>query len=147
MASTLCLDASFLLACLLPEELSQRARRLWDRWQAEGAQLVAPRLFVYEVIAGLSRAVQRGRISQEEGGRGFALFLQLLHNIQLLEPAGLLDRAWDIGKRLGKARLYDAFYLALGLLLDCEVWTVDRRLYERALPLFPLMRWVGHVQG
>jgi len=144
---SLCVDASFMLACMLPEDLTRPARALWDRWQQEGRQVVAPRLFVYEVISGLSRAVQMGRISAQEGDDGLRNFLDLIPSLNLLEPEGLFERTWLIGRQLGLFRLYDAFYLALGALLDCEVWTVDRRLYDRARPHFPFLRWVGHVQG
>ncbi len=145
MPGTVCLDASFVIACLIPEEMSPTALSLWERWLQERTRAVAPPLLRYEVISGLRRAVHLGRISEEEGERALDIFFN--YDIALAEPEGLLRGAWTLGKQLGFARLYDAFYLALGALLDCEVWTVDRRLYDRARPHFPFLRWVGHVQG
>jgi predicted nucleic acid-binding protein len=35
---------------------------------------------------------------------------------------------------------YDALYLALGELLDCDVWTADRQLWDAAHSAFPRLR-------
>jgi hypothetical protein len=70
-----------------------------------------------------------------------------LASLGLPKPEGLLELTWLTGRRLGLLRLHDAPCLALGALLDSEVWTVDRRPGDRAHPYFPFPRWDGHVQG
>jgi predicted nucleic acid-binding protein len=70
-----------------------------------------------------------------------------LTSLGLPKPEGLLEGTWLIGRRLGLLRLHDTSCLALGALLDSEVWAVDRRLGDRVHPHFPFLRWVGHVQG
>ena len=144
MEEAVCVDASFVLACLLPERLSERALSLWEGWRQDGRRLVAPSLLAYEVSSGLRRAVFDRRLTPEEGELALNAFRR--YGLTFLEHDRLLGEAWEVGRRLGLARLYDAFYVAVGAVLGCEVWTVDERLHRRASPLFPFVRWVGHAR-
>jgi predicted nucleic acid-binding protein len=47
-------------------------------------------------------------------------------------PARLGDEAWRVATELGWAKTYDAEYVALGLLLDARVVTLDARLRRGA---------------
>lgn len=138
----ICVDASLVLAYLLPEELSGRADDLLSRWQAEDELLVGPALLPFEVTSGIRRAVYTSRITPREGDDAFEIFMNLPIHVQ--HPADLLRRSWEIGKRLRPARLYDASYLALAELAQCEVWTIDERLFNFTAGRFPLLRYAGH---
>jgi predicted nucleic acid-binding protein len=39
-------------------------------------------------------------------------------------------RAWELASRLGLRTFYDASYLALAEMRNCDLWTANRRLYR-----------------
>jgi predicted nucleic acid-binding protein len=47
-------------------------------------------------------------------------------------PRHLLERAWGVADELGSAKLYDAYYVALALLLGMPLLTIDARLRRGA---------------
>jgi predicted nucleic acid-binding protein len=51
--------------------------------------------------------------------------------------------ALDFADTYGLPAAYDAHYLALADLLDCEFWTDDRRLLQRVGRDLPFVRWLG----
>ena len=55
--------------------------------------------------------------------------------VDLREPPGLHRRAMELAAQLRQDAAYDAYYLALAELLDCELWTADQRFYRAATPL------------
>jgi predicted nucleic acid-binding protein len=57
--------------------------------------------------------------------------------LELLDLPGLSQRAVELGLQFGWKHPYDAFYLALGELLDCQVWTADRKFHGDAAPTHP----------
>ena len=137
----ICVDASIVLKLVLDEPDSPAAAGLWERWIAGGYNLVAPFHLVFEVVSVLRNNVYRKTISAEAGEAALDAFLA--QDIQLLHPEGLIHQAWIYAKDFARPTVYDAMYLALGRLLDCEVWTADRRLYQAAgstLPWLELLR-------
>lgn len=136
-----CVDASLVVAWLLPEEFSGQAYALKDRWSDEGAELVAPAILASEVPSVLRQAVYRGRILTGEGDEAFATFLEM--PIRIIQPENLLSRAWEIGKAVDAPRLYDAFYVGLADVQGCELWTADRRLTSLVQAKFPHVHWLG----
>lgn len=139
-----CVDASLVLLWLLPEELTERAYALKDRWDRGSTELVAPPLLLAEVPSGLRRAVYRGRIAPEAGEEAFKAFLDM--RVRILLPERLLERAWDLGQSLNTPHLYDFYYVALASLENCELWTADKRLVNLVQGRFPLIRWVGQLE-
>jgi predicted nucleic acid-binding protein len=58
-------------------------------------------------------------------------------------PEALLTEAWDMAKELGLPTLYDAAYLALAKICDCEFWTADEALTNSLQGKLPWVQWVG----
>ena len=139
--TVICVDASLVLAWLLPEELSAKAFALKEQWDEQGTELVAPALLHSEVPSVLRQSVYRGRIALDEGDEAFQSFLEM--SIRIREPEGLLAQAWALGKAVNAPRLYDVFYLALAEMQGCEFWTADRRLANLVASRSTLARWVG----
>lgn len=59
-------------------------------------------------------------------------------------------RAMDLtirGEQVKKNRIqiYDASYLAVAHLYDCELWTADGRLYNAVHSKLPWVRWIEEV--
>ena len=131
----ICVDASFVLKLLLDEPDSPRAVAHWSEWIANDSDIVAPFHLVFEVVSVLRNNVYRQIITPEAGDKALAAFLA--QDIALLHPDRLVERGWQIATRFNRPTVYDAIYLALGELLDCEVWTADRRLYNAAGATLP----------
>ncbi len=136
-----CVDASLVIAWLLPEELSDKAFALKARWDGQGVEFIAPALLASEVPSALRQAVHRRRIPIDEADEAFAAFLQM--PISIIQPDDLLSRTWEIGKAVNAPRLYDAYYVGLSDIEDCELWTADRRLANLVQLRFPQVHWLG----
>lgn len=48
--------------------------------------------------------------------------------IQIRHEEGLWDLAWAMAQEYQRPTTYDMTYLALAQILDCDLWTADRRL-------------------
>ncbi len=131
------LDASVVLAWLLPDERSDDATQLIERAVAERPR--APSLLMPEVGNALLQAERRGRIRR-------ATRLDLLDAFMTLpvalEPLGA-ESMLRAGELAGKHRLtlYDASYLELALSRDCALASFDAALVKAArierVPVLP----------
>jgi predicted nucleic acid-binding protein len=128
MSELVCVDASFAVKLVINEENSDKARGLWAHWIATGIDAIAPCHLAFESISVVRRLISRSTISDEAGQLAFEAFLA--QPIRLLHPAGVHERAWKLASRFRRPTVYDAYYLAIGELYGCDVWTADRRLYR-----------------
>ena len=95
-----------------------------------GHELVGPPLVMAEATSAMREQVFRGEIPPDRG-RGLVEGLADLP-ITILEPDGLRLAAWDVSIDLGWAKTYDAEYVALAVLLDCPIVSLDLRLQRGA---------------
>jgi predicted nucleic acid-binding protein len=109
------LDASAAVSALLNSGPARRA--LADQ------QLHAPHLIDTEVPSGLRRAVRAQRLSPDAGWAALDTFRRL--GMTRYPGSSLLPRVWDLRDNLSA---YDACYVALAELLDCDLLTADARL-------------------
>lgn len=128
MPDRICVDASLVLALLLPDDRTPSAEHRWQTWAEDDTDIVAPPLFFSEVISVLREGVYHRRISPDRGDGLFREFLEM--GVQTVTPDGLYDRVWRLAKLHNLARAYDAHYLAVADALGCELWTADRRLFN-----------------
>ena len=49
-------------------------------------------------------------------------------SVEIRTPDGLIQAAWKVADELGRAKTYDAHYVALAQLLKCRLVTIDERL-------------------
>lgn len=121
-------DASMILAWLLPDERSEEAETVVTRLAAERAH--APSLLLLEVGNSLLQAQRRSRISAS----AHAGLLDALTALPLmLEPitADTMIAAQALAQRHALS-LYDACYLDLALARGMPLATLDRRLAAAA---------------
>ncbi len=127
MPIPLVVDASLAFRLIVPGPQQDHYRSLMTQWVHDGRQLLAPTLWVYEMTSALCRAVRFGELSREEGQRALGLAQAL--GIQLMHPDQYQVRlAFGWTMSLNRAAAYDSFYLALAEVLECELWTADKRL-------------------
>jgi predicted nucleic acid-binding protein len=137
--SGVCLDANLVVRLTVVPVMGS-VQRLWDQWQTDGRELVAPFLFRYEVTNALHRYERAGTLSAEVVRRALAVVLGL--PIRLYTEPELHQEAVEWARRFDLPAAYDAHYLALAHRLGTEFWTVDGRLARAVQGKLP---WVHLV--
>lgn len=141
MNSPVCVDASLLIRTLVPGSYSEQATALLTRWLDEEVNLIAPALFAFEVTSTLRRLVHLREITSDRGDEAFQEFLRL--PIRLFHRRAIFPLAWELAKDFNLSRAYDASYLALAQIQQCDFWTADERLYNSVHARLPWVRWIG----
>jgi predicted nucleic acid-binding protein len=137
-------DASVCLKWALDdEEAVAQAVALRDDALAGRFRLVAPSLWLYEVINGLVVAARMNRLAGDLGAQALRHILNL-RVVHLADPDS--DTVYAASLHHGIAA-YDSAYLALAETLGVPLWTGDRRFYEAVGPAVPLVRWIGDYPG
>ena len=138
----ICADASVAVKWILEEDYSDEAKALYRATLRAGEPIVAPPLLPIEVTN-----ILRQRMRAADGptlGEATALLDDFLaFPIDLHNPAGLHRRALVLADAHGLPAAYDAHYLALAELLDCELWTDDQRLLRLVANSLSFVRWIG----
>lgn len=130
-----------MIRTFIPGAFSERAMALLARWQEEEVALIAPALFAFEVTSTLRRLVYLEQITPARGDKAFQAFLRL--PVRLSHRRALFPLAWELAQELDRPRAYDATYLALAQLQECDFWTADKRLYNVVHERLPWVRWIG----
>lgn len=137
-----CVDASLILASLVPDPFSQNVAQLLTRWEREGQTLVAPTLLAFEVTANLRRFVHTKTLTVREGDEALQYFLQL--PIRLSAQRGIFPLALKLAREFNHPRAYDSTYLALAHLRHADFWTADERLYNSVKHRLNWVYWAGN---
>ncbi len=137
MSAAACVDASIIAKLVLTEADSDQAEALF-RHLRRSALPVAPLHLHAEITSAVYKRVRDGVLTLEEGSQ--ALDDLAIIALELDHPDGVAQRALRIAAQLKLKYTYDALYLALGELLDCDVWTADRQLWDAAHSAFPRLR-------
>lgn len=93
-------------------------------------QLCAPPLMWSEAYAALHERAWRRELDAEEARQARSRLARV--DVKSKVHARLAEEAWRLADELGWAKTYDAEYVALASLLDCNLVTVDRRLRRGA---------------
>lgn len=96
----------------------------------EGHELIAPPLLASEVTSILCEMAYRDEVPSDHARTALVRLRSL--PIRYERPDGLPERAWDLAQSLGWAKTYDAEYLALALINDAPLFTIDERLRRGA---------------
>ena len=128
-----CVDASALLAWLLPYEQSAHVRRSWLHLLASGEQLVAPPLLLAECTSVIREASFDDILTSAQAAQAVDALVEL--PVTLVMDRFLYIRALDLAERFQLRRAYDTQYLAAAEIEKCGLLTVDRSLYQQALKL------------
>lgn len=126
------IDASVAVKWLIPEEGRAEARSFLTGSDA----LLAPRLMVTEVAAGLSRRARVGQISKPAARRALREWLALIDSggIELADSKALIGEALEISLALNHP-LPDCLYLALARQSRAVLVTADQPLAKKAAEL------------
>lgn len=113
------------------------------QWQADGARLLAPDVWVAEAVSAIHRSVAQRVLSRAEGKAALAqLFALGIESVPVDLP--LSRQGFDWAERLGHSRVHDAYYVALAEREGATLWTANRRLALRARQSGA--SWVRHLR-
>ncbi|MHB9005167.1 MAG: type II toxin-antitoxin system VapC family toxin [Coriobacteriia bacterium] len=141
----ICVDASLAAKWLFPEEHSDLALDLAAACAQAGQRLVAPTLLPIEVTNILRQRMRREGLSLSEATRLLEQFFAF--PIGIVSPSELHERALALAEAHKLPAVYDAHYVALAELLNCELWTSDQRLVRDLAGKLPFVRWIGDYAG
>ncbi len=134
------IDSSVALKWVLnDEENVEEAIALRNAGLAGEFGMVAPSLWIIEIINGLATAVRRVRVSTTIGKS--ALTALMNSDVSLADPEP--EKIYEIALAFGIAS-YDAAYLALAETLKVPLWTGDKKLYNKISGRFQDIKWIGN---
>lgn len=136
----LIVDASVVLKWVLPEPDRDEAVRLLDAYEAEEADLIAPRVLMEEVGSALSKRCRRKELSESQARKAWHL-IEIRQPLLVDEPA-LLPTALDLSLDY-QLSFWDSLYLALAIAERCDLITADQRFYNAGRRHYPFFRLLG----
>ncbi|WP_242048616.1 MULTISPECIES: type II toxin-antitoxin system VapC family toxin [Nostocaceae] len=107
----ICVDANFLIKLVTYTSKTSPYLALWDNWEQNQAQIIAPTLLCYEVTNVFHRMQLAKQLLQTEAQECLNNVLNL--SIQFYSDQQLHQQAWEIAQQLNLPATYDAHYLAL----------------------------------
>ena len=142
-STEVCVDASLAIKVVVPEAGSDKEDALFDQWASEEIQLIAPVFFEVETDSILRQKVSlRQELSADEAQRAFTSLRAL--PIKTRHSPEQRERAWEIASEFQLPTVYDATYLALAQLGQCEFWTADEKLFKRVSTKLTFVHWLGN---
>jgi predicted nucleic acid-binding protein len=127
MTSRVCADASLVLRWILPTNQDAEAEALLKSWDEAGTEIVVPPSLDADVTSVIRGLVFAGQLLSGHGEEVYRLYREL--GVSVVSPADLSERAWTLAAELNLSRTSGAQYLALAGIVDCELWTADRRFF------------------
>lgn len=137
--SSVCVDAS-LVVRLVADPTRSEIRSLWQRWEEERWEIAAPTLIFFEVSNALYRYERQKYFSAAAGKAALEAALSL--PVRLHGDALLHHQAVQFARQFDLAATYDSHYLALAHLLEVELWTCDRKFFDRVGPSLPFVQLI-----
>ena len=134
-------DASVSAKWFIEEEHREAALSVLD----QSHQLHAPEFLFLEMDSVICKWVRRGVVNQKEGASVRRALRQ--YPIKLHPHLTLLDPAFAIASGEGRS-VYDSLYIALAILLDAQMLTADRKLYNalKKSPFKKNITWVEDIK-
>jgi len=143
MPTFVIVDASVSLKWVLDDEDSVvPSIALRDDAHRGQVQMLAPSLWLYEVTNALVVARLRGRIDNRQSHLALRLLRKVGVRLVDPEPQDCLETAAELG-----ISGYDAAYVALATAVEANLWTGDRRLWNKAGGENETVRWIGDYES
>ena len=140
MNSKVCVDASFILKMVLPEDYSDKVHLIWTGWIEKRKSIHAPYLLIYETRSVIRNKIYRDELTLEEGIEASEVLRE--QEIIFYHSSVTENIAWDFARKYNRPTLYDSFYLAVAKEIESEFWTADRELVNSLNKKIP---WVKSV--
>lgn len=123
-AKTFIIDASVILAWLLPDEIYKlSANKILTAFGQKTIDLIAPTILPYEILNGIITSMLRKRIDGLLAEKLLSSFQKLEIPLKLPDTKHILGISGDIG-----ISSYDGAYISLAKLHDNSLITADKKL-------------------
>lgn len=119
-------DASVAVKWFVEEEFTEQALRMIDDYEARRVDLRSTQLMPFEVLNALRYNPELGEAEVEKAGDALARL-----KIALYPLLGELNVASVKAAPTYGLTVYDASYLSLSRLLDCNLYTADGKLVSK----------------
>ena len=133
------IDSNF-IAKLLTKQPESRFGILWREWESNNATIYAPALLPYEV----TNAFWKFEISGTLSSGAVERLIKRMNDLQIkLVSAGEIHvLALELVRRYWESKASDSHFLALAQFLNFDLWTSDKKLYNKVSRHLP---WVQYV--
>ncbi|MEZ8220081.1 putative nucleic acid-binding protein, contains PIN domain [Candidatus Fervidibacteria bacterium JGI MDM2 JNZ-1-D12] len=121
------------------EPYSQQASAMLRDFLDGHIEMHVPELWFYEMAQAISKAINRGLLTESEGASAVTL-ISRLGLIVHLNPSWQLAFAFA---RQNRIQVYDAVYVLLAGELGCDLWTADERLVRSIGGAYPFVRFIA----
>jgi len=121
-------DSSFVIR-VLNRRPESRYGSLWREWEANGTAVYAPALLAYEVTNAFWRYENTRELSPDAVMDSIDRMNSL--QMELVSMGDMHRQAIVFVRRFWESKAYDSHFLALAELLECDLWTSDKKLYNR----------------
>ena len=122
------------------EDATAQAIDLLSDFVEGKVRLIAPTLFSYEIVSAVNVAINRKRISEDDGYRAINYLTSL--DIELCGFIELIESTFHLARQYGRTP-YDCAYMALAESRQCDFITGDRRLFNAMENQLSWVKWVG----
>lgn len=133
-------DTSIAVKWVLNESLTATADALLADWLRAGLRPRVPSWFACEVANLLYQKVREGRLTLLDAQEGVTAIMAAVA-VQDFDAA-VAVRALELAMRFRQPASYDAHYLALAEVLDCDLWTADGRFWRAVQGRHPRIHWI-----
>ena len=124
------IDANVAIYAVMPNRHHAAAVNLLERLITEETPIYVPHLWLFEVTTAIRKTASLASISRENALQALRAALTLPVAV-IAEDADLCMQAYTWAERIGHLAAYDALYLALAERLGADLYTADRRLFNR----------------
>ena len=142
MNGVACVDASVAVKWVVTEDDTTSALEFLSQAVETETRLVGPLHLKAEVTSAVYRRLRLGELVADEARAAIAEFQSI--SLELVDLPGLSQRALELSLQFGWKHPYDAYYLAVGELLACQVWTADRKFHGAASPTHPRLNLLAN---
>ncbi len=128
------IDANVAIYVVMPGRHHAAAVNLLERLVTEETPIYVPHLWLSEVTTAIRKTVSLAGISRENALQALRAALTLPVSV-IAEDVDLCMQAYAWAERIGHLATYDALYLALAERLEADLYTADRKLFDRCREL------------
>ncbi len=141
MSGFVCIDASVAAKWVLVEDHTDLALKMYMDCLRDEISIVVPPHMRIEVVNSIRKQVARSLITAETAEEYLSDFMRFV--VLTTEPNGLYLQAMRIAEQYNRPTAYDANYIALAQIYECDLWTADQRLLNALGGRLPFLKALG----
>lgn len=136
---SICVDASVVIKWFVPEEGSDQAMELYERWNKKRVQLIAPTIIDYEVGSTIRQKLIRGEIGTNRLFSIYDFYRRL--GLLLFHLPDLVQQGVTAAASIDQPNVYDVAYLLIAKQQRADLVTADEKFCRKAEVLYPFVKF------